>query len=153
MADDDIQYATADDLSAILTLIEAHSRAGNEGFPAFVEPEPETVKGRFGRTKEVPVEHSVGIHLADPATGSMEAMFTAPENPAERFENGTLPLAPGWAIDETMPGSGRLYSEGPPAADLTARWLVDTLLALGAPLPTGRWRCYSPQMPGWWYHS
>lgn len=45
---DDYQYATEGDLSAIITLIEAHCDPANVGYPAFVEPEPATTKGRFG---------------------------------------------------------------------------------------------------------
>jgi hypothetical protein len=154
MGDDGYQFATSDDVSAIATLVRAHSDPASVGYPAFVEPEPESVKGRFGRVKETSVDHSVGLHttVADGSV-SIEAMFMVPCDAASQVEAGTRPLAVGWFVDETMPGSGRLFTRGPVDPDLTARWLVDTLVALGAETPTGRWRCSSPEMPRWWHSS
>ena len=152
MADDGYQYATVDDLSAVAALVRAHSDPLNAGYPAFVEPEPATVKARFGRTKEAPVEHSVGLHHSGADRG-LEAMFMVPVDAASMFERGELPLAPGWQVDRSMPGSGRLFTTASVDAEVTARWLIDTLTALGATTPTGRWRCSSPEMPGWWSSS
>jgi hypothetical protein len=93
VSDDYYRYSTDDDLASIVRLIEAHSHAADEGYPAFVEPEPATSKGRFGRTKEAAVDHGVGIHVADPSSGSMEAMFFAPDDPAIR-----LSAFQGWMV-------------------------------------------------------
>jgi hypothetical protein len=40
VSDDYYRYSTDDDLASIVRLIEAYSHAANEGYPAFVEPEP-----------------------------------------------------------------------------------------------------------------
>lgn len=102
--------------------------------------------------KEEAVEFSVGLHLADASTGSMEIIMVPDASAvASAFERGDIPLASGWRVDASMPGSGRIVSEGRSDAAKAAEWFVDTLTAIGAPLPTGRWRCYSPQVPEWWH--
>jgi hypothetical protein len=149
--------------SSLVEQIAASVDPRSDGSPVEVEPEPvETVKKRFGRDREVLTGFSASYSFvgggARAAAAAIQGhlLWTTPDGLDHTtftgaLERASIRLPDSWSLDfETMPGTA--YATTPDArgtdAAAMADWLLDGLLALGAPLPTGRWRT-------WWsdlYH-
>lgn len=150
--DDDIHFGD-DERSVLVDMIARGLNTRSDGSPIDLLPEPgETVKKRFGRNREVPTGYTAtysilvpGKRHADEPT-VIQILWTTPKPLNEATFRRAVPDLPGsWNLDfETVPGSATVWiddARSTTAADL-ARILLDTLLALGAPLPTGRWRAH-----------
>ncbi|MGB0113891.1 MAG: hypothetical protein WBP59_11770 [Ilumatobacteraceae bacterium] len=123
----------------------------NDGSPTEVLPEPgETVKRRFGRDKEVLTGYSVMWSIAGPGARhtdrpiAMHVVWMAPEPLDEATFRQAVPDVPStWKLDfEIQPECAVAVLDdvrSTPPSEI-ARVMLDTLLALGATLPTGRWR-------------
>jgi hypothetical protein len=123
----------------------------NDGSPTEVLPEPgETVKRRFGRDKEVLTGYSAMWSIAGPGKRHtdrpilMYVVWMAPEPLDEATFRQAVPELPStWKLDfEIQPeGATAVLDDvrSTPPSEI-ARVMLDTLLALGATLPTGRWR-------------
>lgn len=161
VVDTNLVHFGDDRRSALVEQIEHSIDPLNDGSPTEVLPEPaEVVKKRFGRDREVLTEFSATFsfvgrgrsHPDGPIEGHL--MWMAPEPIDEsgfrrRLEERAVDLPPGWSLDfDTMPGSAYAIAQDardtPP--EVIADLLLDVLLALGAPLPTGRWRTYSSSL-------
>jgi hypothetical protein len=133
------------DLHDLERHIALQSDKKSDGFPAFVDPEPVMTKGRFGRKKEQ--DTGFGFSLAHnlEAPDSVLMMVTAPDiDVRARLENADPPLPDGWSFFREGGYGVCLVSDGLPDAPRTARWMIEALVAFGAPLPTGKIRLYNP---------
>lgn len=136
------------DLSPLVARIEANAAPHAAGSPWWVEPEPnETKKRRFRRDVEVPTGYTATFSFTGPGRNdpadSVFGIILFDRPPSAPDRRPELPLAAGWTIDHDYHGDGVLISSEnvlATSAEVTARMTIDVLLALGAPLPTGRWR-------------
>ena len=150
--DDDIHFGD-DERSVLVDLIARGLNTRSDGSPIFLIPEPgDTVKKRFGRNRETLTGYEAALSILVPGKRRaddptvIQIQWTAPEPLDEATFRRVVPDLPAsWNLDfETVPGYAVVWiddARSTTAADL-ARILLDTLLALGAPLPTGRWRAY-----------
>ncbi len=155
--DNDIHFGD-DERSVLVDMIARGFNTRNDGSPIFLLPEPgDTVKKLFGRKRETLTGYEAAFsilvpskrHADDPTVISIQ--WTAPEPIDEATFRRVAPALPAsWRLEfETIPGFAVVWiddARSTTAADL-ARILLDTLLALGAPLPTGRWRACGAEMP------
>jgi len=119
------------------------------GSPWWVEPEPiEMKKRRLRRDVEVPTGFMATFSFTGPGRRDPDGavygniVFDRPRDVAGA-PWPDLPIAPGWVVDQEYHGDGLLLGAehvGATSAASVARMTIDLLLALGAPLPTGRWR-------------
>ena len=156
-------YFTSEDLSALAANIEASIHPGADGSPRWVEPEPnQTKRRRFWRDDEVPTGFMATLSVVGPGKArpsdpiSCHLLFDRPQSedapsldlratsPEGVLRSGNIELPPGWStsIDSVFDDGLALSTDDVrPTPPLTvARLVVDTLTAMGAPLPTGRWR-------------
>ena len=147
-----------DERKVLVDLIGRGINPRNDGSPTTLLPEPgETVKKRFGRDREVLTGYWATYSIVGPGKRHSEdptvidLLWTTPEPLDEAAFRRDAPRLPAsWKLDfETVPGSVAVLiddARSTTAPDL-ARILLDTLLALGASLPTGRWRACWAEMP------
>jgi hypothetical protein len=115
-----------------------------DGFPVEISPEPETTKGRFGRTKEIDSGFSIGLVQMGGPTPRVVMQLTSPHDDiAARLRAGDPPPPSGWTPESSAPDSC-LSNDGIIDATETAWWIIDALATMGAPLPTGRLRVSDP---------
>ncbi len=155
--DDDIHFGD-DERNVLVDLIARGINPRNDGSPTNLIPEPgETVKKRFGRDREILTGYWATYSIVGPGKRHADdptaiyLLWTTPEPLDEAtFRRAVPDLPASWKLDfETAPGCASVViddARSTTAADL-ARILLDTLLALGAPLPTGRWRASGSDMP------
>ncbi len=156
--DDDIHFGD-DERNVLVDMIARGLNTRSDGSPINLLPEPgETVKKRFGRNREILTGYSAAYsilvpgkrHAHDPTV--IQILWTTPEPLDEAtFRRAVPDLPASWNLDfESVPGFAVVWiddARSTTAADL-ARILLDSLLALGAPLPTGRWRAYGSDTSG-----
>lgn len=148
--DDDIQFGD-DERHVLVDLIARGINPRNDGSPTNLIPEPgETVKRRFGRDRETLTGYSATYSIVGPGKRHADdptviyLLWATPEPLDEAtFRRAAPDLPASWELDfATAPGCASVViddARSTTARDV-ARILLDTLLALGAPLPTGRWR-------------
>jgi hypothetical protein len=153
---DDIHFGD-DERHVLVDLLERAINPRNDGSPTWVLPEPgKSTKRRFGRYREIDTGYSAVYsilgpgkrHADDPIVINLN--WSTPEPLDEATLRRDVPKFPAsWRLDyEVMPGYLAVWiddARSTTASDLT-RFLLDTLLALGAPLPTGRWRVHGLEM-------
>lgn len=141
---DELWTFQPDDPTKLGELIAHLADPRSDGFPVQVYPEPETAKGRFGRTKEVDTGYSIGLVQMGGPTPCVVMQLTSPDDDiAARLQAGDPPPPPGWSPEPSAPDSC-LRNDGEIDAMATAWWIIDALATLGAPLPTGRLRVSDP---------
>lgn len=114
----------------------------SDGFPAFVDPEPVVTKGRFGRRKEQDTGFGFTLAYNGEAPGSVVMMVDAPDiDVRARLVNGDPALPEGWSFFREEGYGVCLASDGLPDAPRTAKWMIDALVAFGAPFRPARSGC------------
>jgi len=148
-----------DERNVLVDLITRGINPRNDGSPTNLIPEPgDTVKRRFRHDRETLTGYEATYSIVGPGKRHADdptiiyLVWTTPEPLDEATVRRAVPGLPAaWKLDfEIAPGCAAVEiddARSTTAADL-ANLLLDTLLALGAPLPTGRWRASFSELLG-----
>lgn len=157
---DEYQYCTAEDSGPLVVALEHYAAGAPTGVslsPLVLEPEPGGVRKRRFRSDVDDVTGFVAqFHFERSSAGGVAgalALETAdqlePDDARDALAGPAgVGLPYGWELDEELLDAGVIALNSTAVSDgASGPWAIAALVALGAPVPTGRWRFILPTLP------